>query len=121
MLQHGNIPEINGSVNVGDQIKNIFKEGTKVPFTTAAETAQKQIANGKVLGGHLGVTQGYLTYTYFVVDPAKENGYKVIVDAGNGKVLILEQKGHGVGPWHGFGGPSKGSGFAAFWHGLFGS
>ncbi len=128
---YGNIPEINGSVNVGDQIKNFFKEGTKVPFTTAAETAQKQIANGKVLGGHLGVTQGYLTYTYFLVDPAKENGYKVIVDAGNGKVLYTSEgqsmasfgswKGHGVGPWHGFGGPWKGSGFAAFWHGPFGS
>jgi uncharacterized membrane protein YkoI len=128
---YGNIPKINGSVNVGEQIKNFFKEGTKIPFTTATESAQKQIANGIVLGGHLGVTQGYLTYTYFVVDIVKETGYKVIVDAGNGKVLYTSEgqsmasfgswKGHADGPWHGFGGPWKGSAFAAFWHGLFGS
>jgi len=66
---HDNMPKINGSINVGQQLKNFFKENTKIPFTTAAETAIKQIPNGKVLGGHLGVTQGYLTYTYFVVDP----------------------------------------------------
>jgi hypothetical protein len=129
----GNIPKINGSINVGEQIKNIFKESTKIPFTTGAQTAQKQIANGTVLGGHLGVTQGYLTYTYFVVDAAKETGHKIIVDAGNGKVLYKSEgqsmasfapwKGHGVGPMHGFGGPWKGfaSGVQGFWHGLFGS
>jgi uncharacterized membrane protein YkoI len=128
-----NIPKITGSVNVGEQIKNIFKESTKIPFTTGAETAQKQIANGTVLGGHLGVTQGYLTYTYFVADAGKETGYKVIVDAGNGKVLYTSEglsmasfgswKGHGAGPWHGFGGPWRGLGssFQGFWHGLFGS
>jgi len=128
---HDNMPKINGSINVGQQLKNFFKENTKIPFTTAAETAIKQIPNGKVLGGHLGVTQGYLTYTYFVVDPTNETGHKVIVDAGNGKVLYTSEgfamaslasswKAHGVGPWHEFGGPWKGSGFAPFWHGLFG-
>jgi uncharacterized membrane protein YkoI len=131
--QSANTPKINGSVNVGEQIKNIFKESTKIQFTTAAETAQEQIANGTVLGGHLGVTHGYLTYIYFVVDAAKETGYKVIVDARNGKVLYTSEgqsmasfgpwKGHGVGPWHGFGGPWKelGSGFQGFWRALFGS
>jgi hypothetical protein len=39
------------------------------------------------LGGHLGVTQVYLTYTFFVIELTGETGYKVIVDAGNGKVL----------------------------------
>ena len=38
----------------------------------ASETAQKQIPNGTILGSHLRVTQGYLTYTYFVVDPNKQ-------------------------------------------------
>jgi uncharacterized membrane protein YkoI len=128
---YGNIPKINGSVNVGEQIKNFFKEGTKIPFTTATETAQKEVANGTVLGGHLGVTQGYLTYTYFVVDAAKETGYKIIMDAGNGKVLYTSEgfsiaslasswKGHGGGPWHGFQESSNGPGFGGFWHGLFG-
>jgi uncharacterized membrane protein YkoI len=127
---YDNIPKINGSVNVGQQIKNFFKEGMKIPFTTATETAQKQITNGTVLGGHLGVTQGYLTYTYFVVNPINGTGYKVIVDAGNGKVLYTSEglpmaslasswKGHGS--WHGFEGSWEGHGPGGFWHGLFGS
>ena len=43
---------INGSVNIADNIVNFLEENTKIPFTTAAETAQQQIINGTVLGGH---------------------------------------------------------------------
>lgn len=129
------MPKINGSVNVRDGIKSFFAENVKTPFITAAQTAQGQIANGTVLGGHLGVTQGYLTYTYFVVDPINDAAYKVIIDAGNGQVLHTsedkqigsfggsmfgpfgheQERGHerfgGFGPFgHGFG-P-----FGGFWH-----
>jgi uncharacterized membrane protein YkoI len=113
-----NMPKINGSINVGQQIKNLFKEDIKVPFTTAAETAQKQIPNGTILGGHLGVAQGYLTYTYFVVDPAKETGHKVIVDAGNGKVLYTSQ-GIPISSFGHFGHPGTLM-FGPFGHGGFG-
>jgi uncharacterized membrane protein YkoI len=128
--EYDTIPKINGSVNVEDNIRSFLEENTKIPFVSAAETAQKQIANGTVLGGHLGVTQGYLTYTYIIVDQAKETIHKVIVDAGNGQSLYVSEgrhldsfsqpmfgsfghgKAHGFGggPWHGFGG---------FWHGSF--
>ncbi|HEY9388069.1 MAG TPA: hypothetical protein VIP70_13590 [Nitrososphaeraceae archaeon] len=135
MREQGTIPQINGSVSVKDNIKTFFKENIKVPFVSAAETAQKQIANGTVLGGHIGVTQGYLTYTYVVVDPAKETMQKVIVDAGNGQVLYTSEgqpmgsftqlptfSPLGAGKGHGsFSGPWKGHvPFAGFWHGLFG-
>src|SRR5918995_50762 len=128
--EYGTLSKINGSVNVEDNIRSFLAENTKIPFVSAAETAQKQIANGTVLGGHLGVTQGYLTYTYIIVDQAKETIHKVIIDAGNGQALYVSEgrqidsfsqpmfgsfgygKAHGFGggPWHGFGG---------FWHGLF--
>jgi uncharacterized membrane protein YkoI len=125
---HDSLPKINGSINMGQELKNFFKENTKIPFTTAAETALNQVTNGKVLGGHLAVTQGYLTYTFFVVDPTKETGHKVIVDAGNGKVLYTSEgfsiasfgsswKGHGAGAWHGLHGSWKPV-FGGFWHGL---
>ena len=133
--EQGRIPQINGSISVKDNIKNFIKENVKIPFILAAETAQKQIANGTLLGGQLGLTQGFLTYTYFVIDPVKETVQKVIVDAGNSQVLytsegqhigsfsqlpmsgpIEEEKGHGS-----FGGPWKGHRlFGGFWHGLFG-
>jgi uncharacterized membrane protein YkoI len=128
--EYDTISKINGSVNVEDNIKSFLEENTKIPFVSAAETAQKQIANGTVLGGHLGVTQGYLTYTYIIVDQAKETIHKVIIDAGNGQALYVSEgrqidsfsqpmfgsfehgKAHGFGggQWHGFGG---------FWHGSF--
>jgi uncharacterized membrane protein YkoI len=81
------IPKINGSVNVVENIKNVFKENTKISFTAASETAQKQIPNGTILGGHLGVTQGYLVYTFFGVNPGTHTTYFTFIDAGNGKVL----------------------------------
>ncbi len=115
---HDNIPKINGSINVGEQIKNLFKENIKVPFITAAETALKQIPNGTVLGGHLGVAQGYLTYTYFVVDSTNETGHKVIVDAGNGKVLYTSE-GIPIGSFGHLGHPGKLM-FGPFGHGGFG-
>lgn len=80
-------PTINGSVSIADNLINFLKESTKVPFISAAETAQQQITNGTVLGGHLGATNGYLVYTYLVVNPTDKTIHKVIIDAGNGQVL----------------------------------
>lgn len=88
MSEYAEIPKVNGSVNVRDGIKSFLVENTKVPFITGAQTAQDQIANGTVLGGHIGVTQGYLTYTYLVVSPTNDTAHKVIVDAGNGQVIM---------------------------------
>jgi hypothetical protein len=98
------------------------------------------------LGGHLGVTQGYLTYTYLVANPTTDAAHKVIIDAGNGLVLSTSEgkqigswdqsmsggsfehgRGHerfggygGFGPFgHGFGPLGIGSGFGpfgGFWH-----
>lgn len=62
--QYGDIPKINGSVNVTEGIKNFFAENAKTSFITAAQTAQDQVSNGTVLGGHIGVTQGYLYYIH---------------------------------------------------------
>ncbi|MFY9965661.1 MAG: hypothetical protein WBP83_06630 [Nitrososphaeraceae archaeon] len=132
--QYGTIPKINGSVNVGDGIKNFFAENAKTPFITGAQTAQDQIANGTVVGGHIGVTQGYLTYTYLVVDPTNDIARKVVIDAGNGQVLYTSEgkqvgsldqsmfESFGQGRVHeGFGG--GGGGFGPFGHGFgpFGS
>jgi len=82
---------INGSVNIADNIVNFLEENTKILFTAAAETAQQQIINGTVLGGHLGVTEGFLAYTYLVANPSDKTIHKVIIDAGNGQVLSTSE------------------------------
>ena len=115
--QYKTEPTINGSVSIADNIVNFLKENTRIPFIAAAETAQQQITNGTVLGGHLGVTQGYLAYTFLVANPSDKTIHQVIIDAGNGQVLStsegtsLESFGH---PWHAGFGPWKGH------HGFFG-
>ena len=99
------------------------------PFIKGAQTAQDQIANGTVLGGRIGVTQGYLTYTYFVMNPTNDTAHKVIVDAGNGQVLHTSEgkqigsgaqsmfESFGQGREHkGFGGGGGFGPFGGFWH-----
>jgi uncharacterized membrane protein YkoI len=121
------MPKINGSVSVGNEVSDFVKENAKVSFVTAAETAQKQ-ANGTVLGGHIGVVQGYLVYTFFAMDAGNQTGHMIIVDAGNGSVLYTSE-GQPIGsfgqqmfgPWgaHGYGGPWHGqwnSGGWGMWH-----
>ena len=107
------MPQINGSVSVANETKNFINENVKVPFVEAAQTAQGQVTNGTVLGGHLGVVQGYLVYIFFVADTANQTGHLVIVDAGNGNVLHTSEGmsfgsfGHLMmmfGPWGGHGG-----------------
>lgn len=131
-------PDINGSVSVREGIENFFEQNVNVPFITAAQTAQQQTANGTVLAGHLGVTKGYLTYTFSTIDSVNDTLHKVIVDAGNGQVLYASE-GQDIGAYghppfgkkgQGFGfGPLGHEGFGPRnhhefrggpWHGLFG-
>lgn len=77
------MPKINGTLNV----IQILKDNVKVSFSDAASTAQKQVSNGTVVAGHIGVVQGYLVYTFIVIDTTNHSIHTVIVDAGNGKVL----------------------------------
>jgi type II secretory pathway pseudopilin PulG len=121
--EEGIIPQINGSVSVANETSNFINENLKVPFVGAAQTAQGQVANGTVLGGHLGVVQGYLVYKFFVADTTNQIGHLTVIDAGNGNVLYtsggqpLDSFGHlsthgyrggGHGYGGGWGGPWKG-------------
>ena len=102
------LPKFTGSVNVGQTLKNL-NYNVKVSFPQAAAIAAKQITNGTDVGGHLGVVQGYLVYTFFAMNTQANTEYLTIVDAGNGRVLYTSQglsarsfALHGVGPF-GFG------------------
>jgi uncharacterized membrane protein YkoI len=119
------MPRINGSISTPNEPTATIIENVKMPFVTAAVTAQDQVANGTVLGGHLGVVQGYLVYKFFVADTANQTGYLTVIDAGNGKLLYTSEalppgsfdslmyghwEGHERGGWHG----------AGKWHGFAG-
>jgi uncharacterized membrane protein YkoI len=114
------MPQINGSVSLANEVSNFINENVNVSFVEAAQTAQGQVTNGTVLGGHLGVVQEYLVYKFFVADTGNQTGQLVIVDAGNGNVLFTSEGqsfgsfGHPMmfGPWGGGHG-----GFGGDWHG----
>lgn len=112
------LPTITGSVNAGQTVKNFIKDNLKVSFVQASEIAAKQIANGTIVGGHLGVVQGYLVYTFFAMNAQNKTGFLVIVDAGNGHVLYTSQ-GQSIGSYGPFG-LWRAAGFGGFWHGLVG-
>ena len=106
------IPQINGSVSLANEASNFINENVNMSFVEAAQTAQGQVTNGTVLGGHLNVVQGYLVYTFFVANTGSQTGHLVIVDTGNGNVLYTSEGqsfgsfGHPMmfGPWGGHGG-----------------
>jgi len=109
------MPQISGSVNVEKTMKDFIKEHRTTTFSQAAATAEHQVSNGVVVGGNIGVVQGYLVYTFRVMDTESNTVYMVMIDAGNGTVLhksdAIPMKGmggfgHGFG--HGFGGHSFG-------------
>jgi uncharacterized membrane protein YkoI len=102
------MPVITGSVNVGDTIKNYINANKKVSFVDAATSAEKQVQNGSVVEGDLDVKQGYLVYTFSVIDTKSDTSYEIIIDAGNGHVLNksagmpLESHRFGEHGMHGF-------------------
>ncbi|HEX6282931.1 MAG TPA: hypothetical protein VFZ67_11935 [Nitrososphaera sp.] len=109
------MPQINGSVSVANETSNFINENVRVQFVEAAQTAQGQVTNGTAFGGHLGVVQGYLVYTFFVANTANQTGHLTVIDAGNGDVLYssegqpLDSFGHSsmyghLGGGHGYGG-----------------
>jgi uncharacterized membrane protein YkoI len=132
MMRFGEgIPQINGSVSIANETSNFINENVKLSFVEAAQIAQGQVTNGTVLGGHLGVLQGYLIYTFFVADTENQIGHLVVVDTGNGNVLYTSEGqsfgffGHpmpfgplggygGIGQWHGQGKPHWFGG--GMWH-----
>ncbi len=85
-------PKINGSINVLEKAQAAIENDLKTSFIQAADIAARQSNNDTILlGGHLGVDQGYLVYKFFAINPSNHTGYKTIVDAGNGSVLYKSE------------------------------
>jgi hypothetical protein len=124
-----NIPQINGTLNLKNNTNGISIKNMSVPFLTAAQSAQNAIINGTIINGHIGITQGYLTYNFAVTNPTNNTLSNVIVDAGNGKVLYTSPgisinstqfAMNGMKGTNGMNGIASGFGHGGFGHGGFG-
>ncbi len=84
-------------MNVGQTAMNFLKDNLKVSFLQASEIAGKQVVNGTIVAGHLGVVRGYLVYVFFVVNTQDQTRHLIMVDAGNAKVLYASQENFQLG------------------------
>ncbi|HEX5358541.1 MAG TPA: hypothetical protein VFW99_01350 [Candidatus Nitrosotalea sp.] len=95
-------PTIQGTINLQQTIMS----GVQTKFSAASDTAASAVTNGKTIGGSLTVAQGYVVYSFQVVDD-KNMVYSVIVDPANDKVLYTStghqfgMGGFGMGGQHG--------------------
>jgi uncharacterized membrane protein YkoI len=82
---------LTGSVQVFPRLSQIIQSKASVSLSAAATTAEKSVGqNSHAISAHVAVVNGYLVYTIRVVD-TNNNIHRVIVDAGNGKVLSTIQ------------------------------
>ncbi len=100
-------PAIQGTINLEQTILS----NVKIAFPDAANTAATA-ASGKVIGGSLTVAQGYVVYSFKVIDD-KNMVYTVIVDPSSGAVLYKS-------PGHQFGMGGFGMGHGSMRHGMGG-
>jgi hypothetical protein len=81
----------NGTIDVGTTIAEAFKSKITTDIIGAIKTAQTNVgANSFVKEAELTPAHGYLVYKITVVDENMKK-YKVIVDPGNGQVLMKKE------------------------------
>ena len=83
--------KLNGTIDVKSTIGEAFKSKVTVNIIDAINTAQSNVgANSFVKEAELTAAHGFLVYKIVVVDE-KMKKYKVIVDPGNGQVLVKKE------------------------------
>ena len=80
------IPEFTGTIPVKESIRENI-DSVKIDVLEAGTIAAKSVEEGKVLGGGIMPTHGYLTYFFMVVSTTEDNLHKILVDAGSGEIL----------------------------------
>ena len=82
---------ITGSINLMNIIPQAIGSKVNVSLSDAVTTAEGSVGNGShAVSAHIDENNGYLVYRVTVTDPSM-NFSKVIVDPGNGQVLLSEQ------------------------------
>jgi uncharacterized membrane protein YkoI len=83
--------KLNGTIDVKSTIGEAFKSKVTVNIIDAITTAQTNVgANSFVKKAELTPAHGYLVYKILVIDENMKK-YKVIVDPGNGQVLMKKE------------------------------
>jgi uncharacterized membrane protein YkoI len=82
-----------GSIQVAKKLsKDELAKEAEITKKQAKAAAAKAIKGGKAEDAKLKVVRGYLVYVVEVESGKEEKEFKVIVDAGNGKVLATKEE-----------------------------
>jgi uncharacterized membrane protein YkoI len=82
---------LTGSVQVFPGLSQTIQSKAKISLSTAATIAEKSVSpSSHAVSAHVGIKNGYLVYSVRIVD-SNNNLHWIIVDAGNGKVLLSQQ------------------------------
>jgi uncharacterized membrane protein YkoI len=91
---------LTGSVQIFPNKSQIIQTKASVSLSAAATTAEKSVGpNSHATSAHIAIVNGYLVYRVHVID-TNNNIHRVVVDAGNGKVLSTIQFPLGHGSFH---------------------
>jgi hypothetical protein len=79
-----------GSIQVSNALSQMIQSKVHTTLGNAAAGAEKAVGiNSHATSANLGEERGYLVYTVRIMD-GNNNSHKVIVDAGNGRVLFTQ-------------------------------
>ncbi|HYV52332.1 MAG TPA: PepSY domain-containing protein [Candidatus Eisenbacteria bacterium] len=82
---------LTGSVQVFPGLSQTIQSKAKISLSTAATIAEKSVnPSSHAVSAHVGIKNGYLVYSVRILD-SNNNLHWIIVDAGNGKVLLSQQ------------------------------
>ena len=88
MMKMGN--NITSSINLMNIIGNAIGSNINVSLSDASTAAEASVGNDShAVSAELGDKSGFLVYNIMVIDPSM-NFSKVVVDPGNGEVLLSE-------------------------------
>ena len=89
MMKMGN--NVTSSINLMNIIGNAIGANINVSLSDASTSAETSIGNDShAVSAEFGEKNGYLVYNVMVIDPSM-NFSKVVVDPGNGEVILSEQ------------------------------
>jgi uncharacterized membrane protein YkoI len=91
MVIKTNDENVTSSINLMNILSNAIESQVKLSLNNATTTAENSVGNNShAVAARLGDENGYLVYTIWVLDPNMKFN-KVIVDPGNGQVLLSKQ------------------------------
>ena len=85
------LSNMTGSVQIFPGLSQTIQSKAKISLSTAATNAEKSVGpSSHAVSSHIGIKNGYLIYSVRIVD-SNNNLHWIIVDAGNGRVLLSQQ------------------------------